>query len=26
TAKQILRYLDSPAFGQHVLDDIRHYE
>jgi short-subunit dehydrogenase len=26
TAERILRHLNSPAFGQHVLDDIRHYE
>ncbi|HRL21752.1 MAG TPA: SDR family NAD(P)-dependent oxidoreductase [Alcaligenes sp.] len=26
TADRILRHLDSPAFGSHTLDDIRHYE
>lgn len=26
TAERILRHLNSPDFGQHVLDDIRHYE
>ncbi|MGE8546280.1 MAG: SDR family NAD(P)-dependent oxidoreductase [Alcaligenes sp.] len=26
TAARILRYLDSPAFGRHTLDDIRHYD
>ena len=26
TAARILRYLDSPAFGRHTVDDIRHYE
>ena len=26
TAERIFRHLNSPAFGQHVLDDIRHYE